>query len=224
MTGWIIIFAMASLIMLALILVAKIPRASWEFVAAALVLGLTGYAWQGRPGYTGAPTAAGQEFGPAARESEALRLEVREKMDYQFSGSRSWLILADSQSRSGDFVGASKILRNAIAKNPDNADLWVALGNALAAQSGGFLTPASEFAYEKATELNPAHPGPPFFKGLALVQAGKFEEARTLWSGLLARTKADASWRNTVAAGIARIDAILQTASQPSPPDKSVLQ
>ena len=215
MTGWLIIFVIVSLIMVALIFLAKIPRASWEFVAAALVLGLTGYAWQGHPGYAGAPTSAAQTFGPAARESEALRLDLREKMDYQFSGSRSWLVLADSQSRSGDFVGASKILRNAIDKHPDNVDLWVALGNALAAQSGGVLTPAAEFAYDKAASLDPAHPGPPFFKGLALVQAGQFEDARMLWSGLLARTKPDMPWRATVAAGIARIDIILDAASQP---------
>ena len=210
MTGWLIIVALVIAIMAILIFVAKIPRGAWEFTAAALTLGLAGYAWQGHPGYAGAPTSAADEFGAAAQESEEARLDLRKKMDYEFSGGRSWLVLADSQSRSGDFVAAAKILHSAIAKQPGNADLWVALGNALAGQSGGFLTPASRLAYERAAAINPNHPGPPFFMGLALAQEGQLDEARILWQDLLARTGPDAPWRDNVTAGLARIDAVLE--------------
>ena len=55
MTGWIIAFGIAILVMVALCFVGRIPRVTREIVAAALLVGLAGYVWQGHPGLAGAP-------------------------------------------------------------------------------------------------------------------------------------------------------------------------
>ena len=58
MTGWVIAAAFAICLMTLLVAVGRIPRVSWELTAAALLLGLAGYAWQGNPGLAGAPRSA----------------------------------------------------------------------------------------------------------------------------------------------------------------------
>ena len=55
--GWLIagILALACFLVMALVL--KLPRRTWEVSAAALILGLAGYALQGNPSMAGSPTA-----------------------------------------------------------------------------------------------------------------------------------------------------------------------
>ncbi|RYD42391.1 MAG: cytochrome c biogenesis factor, partial [Sphingomonadales bacterium] len=74
-------------------------------------------------------------------------------------------------------------------------DLWVGLGNALAAHGGGVMSPAAALAFDEAAKRDPSHPAPPFFAGLALAQGGDLKGAETVWSQLLARSPADAPWR-----------------------------
>ena len=61
MIGWIIAIGLLALVSIALVAIGRIPRTAWEITAAALLLGLAGYAWQGRPGLAGSPRQ------PAAR-------------------------------------------------------------------------------------------------------------------------------------------------------------
>jgi cytochrome c-type biogenesis protein CcmH len=82
----------------------------------------------------------------------------------------------------------------------------VALGNTLVGHSDGLITPAAQFAFQKAAKISPEHPGPPFFMGLALAQSGKLVEARAIWAELLRRAPADApigktsrpGWRDSI--------------------------
>ena len=55
MIGWIIAIGLLALVSIALVAIGRLPRTAWEITAAALLLGLAGYAWQGRPGLAGSP-------------------------------------------------------------------------------------------------------------------------------------------------------------------------
>ena len=84
--------------------------------------------------------------------------------------------------------------------------MWVGLGNALVDHAQG-LTPASQFAFQRAVELAPGHPGPIFFMGLALARSGDRAAAVALWKEILAQAPADASWRPIVEDAIAVMSA-----------------
>ncbi len=209
MTGWILIVGLAIVIMAVLVFVVKIPRTSWEFVAAALMLGLAGYAWQGNAGYAGAPKSAAESFTAAEREYQELRIAQRKRLDYEFSGARGWLIFADGQARKGNYQAAAIVLANAIEQHPENSDLWVALGNVLDSASEGMISPAATYAYRRAAAINPKDPRPAFDMALALAQSGKLEEARAIWAELLQNNPKDEAIRASASAGVARVDAML---------------
>jgi cytochrome c-type biogenesis protein CcmH len=202
---WVLILLIAAVVFAVMAFVLKLPRAGWEITGAALLFGISGYALQGHPGQAGAPHPPAE----TAKLADEALLKERQQMGAAFGKGQSWLILADALTRQGQYGAAADVLRNALAKSPKDADLWVALGNALVGHSDGIMTPAAQFAFQKAADIAPDHPGPPFFMGLALAQSGRLAEARTLWAELLARSPADAPYRADLEARLARIDQML---------------
>lgn len=188
----------------------KLPRSGWEVTGAALLFGIAGYALQGHPGQAGAPRAPVEN----AKLADETLLKERQQMGSSFGKGQSWLILADALTRQGQYAAASDVLRSAIRKSPQDADLWVALGNALVGHSEGIITPAAQYAFQKAAVIAPDHPGPPFFMGLALAQTGRLAEARTLWADLLEHSAPDAPYRADLEARLARLDSMLAAQGQ----------
>lgn len=166
-----------------------------QFLGAAMLLALAGYAWQGRPGLAGAPKAPPSTREPA-QESEFTR--IREDMMGQFNAAAAWMRIAERYQQDGDTQGGAQILQSAIRQSPNNPDLWVGLGNALVMHSNGMMTPAAELAFARAAQISPEHPGPPFFRGLALAQGGRYDEAEQVWREILANAPESAEWRDTV--------------------------
>jgi cytochrome c-type biogenesis protein CcmH/NrfG len=68
------------------------------------------------------------------------------------------------------------------------------------------LTPPAQFAYQRAAELAPGHPAPPFFLGLALARSGDRAGAVALWKQMLADAPAGAGWRRLVEGAIAALE------------------
>ncbi|MEO7602251.1 MAG: tetratricopeptide repeat protein [Sphingomicrobium sp.] len=167
--------------------------------AAALLIGASGYALQGRPNLPGA-SAEKIETGAPIPLAEA-----RHAFFERFTAAESWLVIAEALERRGRTEDAAGLLQNAIRRRPGDAQLWVGLGNALVAHSDG-LTPPAEFAYRRAAALNPAHPAPLFFYGLARARSGDPATARLIWLQLLDAAPADAKWRPLVEAGVAALD------------------
>ena len=193
MSGWIVIVVLAAMALLALWRLAKLDRTGLQLVASALLLAMAGYAWQGRPDLAGRPTKPPAE---AALDLPDNGLpELRRQMFGRFNTSDRWLILADSYQRRGDTRSAVGAARSGIKAHPSNATLWVGLGNALIAHSGGMLTPAAELAYRRSIALAPNHPGPKFFFGLALAQNGKLDAGERLWTEALAQAPPGAEYR-----------------------------
>ena len=213
---WVLILFVAILVFVALVWLLKLPRGGWEWTGAALLLGLAGYALQGSPGQPGAPKAPVE----TSNTADAALIAQRQTMGGSFGSGQSWLIVADGLARRGQFGSAAQVLRTAVRENPRDADLWVALGNALVGHGNGVIGPAAEFAFQRAATISPRHPGPPFFMGLALAQSGRLVEARALWAQLLARAPEGAGYRADLESRLARIDAMIgqQGAATPAPP------
>ena len=196
MSGWILIIVLAALVLVALWRLGRLDRTGLQLVASALLLAMAGYAWQGRPDLAGRPTRPPAE---AAVELPDNGLpELRRQMFGRFNTSDRWLILADSYQRRGDTRSAVGAARSGLRAHPQNAALWVGLGNALIAHSGGMLTPAAELAYRRSIELAPNHPGPKFFFGLALARNGKLDAGERLWAQALAEAPPNVQWRPLV--------------------------
>jgi cytochrome c-type biogenesis protein CcmH len=202
---WIIIIVLAAMVFAALVFVFKVPRAGWEIAGAALLFGLAGYAVQGHPGLAGSPKAPVEN----QRTADATLLRARQQMGDKFGSGQSWLTVSDALSREGQFRASADLLGRAVSQHPNDADLWVALGNALTGHSDGTITPAAQFAFHQAARINPQHPGPPFFMGLALAQSGHLVQARAIWADLLQRSPPDAPFRPDLVARLARLDQLI---------------
>jgi cytochrome c-type biogenesis protein CcmH len=186
----------------------RAPRKGWEAIGAALLVGIVGYAIQASPGQSGAPKQAAQEAG----KSGAALVEARQQLaQAQASGVglNRWLVIGDALARNGQYGDAAGVILGAVEQNPKNADAWLAMANALTAHADGNLTPAALYAYGRAAQADPVHPGPPFFLGLALAQSGRLPEARGLWAELLARSPQDAPWRADLAERLKRLDTFI---------------
>ena len=196
--GWVLITLLALGVFLALWRLAGFNEVPLRLLASALLIGIAGYAVQGRPLLHGKPVPppAGQQqssSGSAQASSELLPYDTR----------ASWLSIADAYRSSGDKQGAVNSIRARLRAHPNDAELWASLGTALVMHADGMVTPAAELSFRRAARLAPYHPAPRFFYGLSLAQNGKPEEAERVWTELVSNAPADAEWRPVVEANLA---------------------
>ena len=188
----------------------KAPRKGWEAIGAALLLGIAGFALQARPAERGAP----KETAVKPADSGAALVAARRQLAQGDSAPNQWMVIADGLARNGQFGDAAGVVLGAVEKDPRNPDAWLSLANNLIAHADGTVTPAALYAYRRASEADPAHPGPPFFMGLALAQNGRLEEGRALWADLLAKSPADAPWRADLTRRLGELDALIAMSEQ----------
>ena len=182
-----------------------VRRQLWSLAGAALMLGATGYALQGRPflpGQTARPQAKTAVIDPGL-------IEFRERMLGRLTGDWSYLVAADAMRRAGEERLAVQAILGGIRRVPNSLMLWVGLGEALAEHDGDRVSPPALFAFQQAMRISPAHPAPPFFLGLAHVKAGDFAAARPLWARALALCPPNVSYRQDIAMRLALLDRFL---------------
>ena len=201
---WVLALLLALIAFCAMAFVLKAPRAGWEVIGAALLLGVAGYGLQATPGLPGAPK-------PAAETVSADRgalVEARRSLEGKGApiGGNRLLVIADGMARNGQYANAATILLGAVEKEPNNGEAWLAMANALVSHADGMLSPAALYAFRRAELVDPNHPGPPFFLGLAMAQSGRFDEARAIWAKLLANAPPDAPWRADLESRLERLD------------------
>ena len=187
--------ALLALMALALLWLLKLRGPLLTFAGAAVAIGCAGYALQGSPELIGKPRTSAERAPPMSVAG------ARHALMGQFDYSDTWLNMADALSSRGNTQDAVNLLRTQVARHPEDYKLWVGLGNALFDHSR-ILSPAARFAYERAGQLAPGYPAPPFFLGLAEARSGNPEEAVRLWRGILADAPANASWRPMVEDGL----------------------
>jgi cytochrome c-type biogenesis protein CcmH/NrfG len=210
--GWALFALLAASVAIGLVL-ARMPRMVWELVGSALLLAAAGYAWQGSPSLNGDPRAPGQTV---PRYDEDLA-----KLRNAFSGTDNkaglWITMSDGLARQGNYEDAANALVAGLKANPDNANLWVALGNMLIYKADGAFSPAAQFSYAQAERLAPGNSAAPYFHGLALAQAGQYDAARQIWAALQARVPAQSPLHAMLAENIARLDSLMTAEGGPQP-------
>ena len=204
MTGILIALCIALAAALALKFGARVAWTAMAAPGAALLLGLAGYAWQGHPGLIGHPVKA-----QAAAKFDERLAEKRQSIGERLGPASKWLILSDGLARQGSTADAANVLARGLEITPRDPDLWVGLGNALLAHSGGRLSPASDMAYRQAMALEPDGISPGYFYGLALAQSGQFEAAQHVWARLALRLPEKADLRAELVRNLMLLDRLI---------------
>lgn len=177
---------------------AKPSTAATQFTAAFLMLGLAGYAWQGRPDTPSAALSA--RVKPVSTDGS-----VRRFVSARFGLVGETLGYSDAWLKAGRPDLAVRTIKIGLKKAPNSADLWLALGGALSAASDGVITPAAQYAFARARSFAPQHPGVLFFDGLYAAQTDDVAGAAKAWMALYDQvpanvrgTPADPPWRSDV--------------------------
>ncbi|AQR72526.1 hypothetical protein BXU08_01565 [Sphingomonas sp. LM7] len=183
------------------------PRKLWTVAATALMLGAAGYAWQGSPRLAGHPVVAASKPG----EIDPNVVEIRDAMFGRFNFTWASFARADAMTRAGAPDTAVRAMILTVRQANGDAGAWAWLGVKLAENDGNQVSPAAKYAFDRALQLAPQHPGPPFFYGLALIREGKFAEARPYWAKAVALTPAKASYRDQLVVRLFLLDRLLES-------------
>lgn len=205
MIAWGIAGGLVLILLLVLFFAVRIPRPAREITAAALLLGLAGYAWQGQPDLPGVSRKNAEK---AASFDEGLA-EQRRALAERYGPAGQWLMLSDGLGRQGKSKEAANVLLSGLRQTPDDPNLWLGLGNALVVHADGVITPGAEFAYKRAMALDDAAIAPRFFYGLALARNGQLQAARDLWFPLAQVLPDGSKLKAELSAQIGRIDTLL---------------
>ena len=217
---WIAILLLSAAAFAFAVLALGLPRASWTLLGAGMMFGLAGYAAQGSPDQPSSPQP------PAAdRAQDGASLVDLRRAFFSSRGLPSrFVVTADAFARQGRFENAARFLDNALRDNPQEAEAWVALGNALVEHAEGQLGPAALLAYQRAREAAPTNPAPLYFTGWAWLRAGEPERTLVLWRQTVAEAPEGAPWLAAVQLQLARLEALNEAmqgrpgpAEQPGP-------
>ena len=194
MNGWIVLGLLSVLSLSVLTWFVRSSKGLWQIAAAAVLLGMTGYALQGRPS---APSSPAKSL--AASEVGATQLiDIRADMDQSFGGAKRWLVTADSFAKQGDYASAASYIQSGLRSDPKNSDLWSALGLQLMLASEGQMSPPAQLAFDKARAIRPNHPAPYYFTGLARMISGDLNGGVLLWEKTLSLATPDAKWKVSI--------------------------
>ncbi len=211
--GWIPITVLALLTGLTMWRFIGRDKAALQFLGAALLFALAGYAWQGRPALPGSPKAPPPRRAVADSDFAAMR----ENMLGRFDRAAAYLTIAESYQRQGDTRSGAQVIESGLRTAPRDPDLWVGLGVALVAHGDGRMSPAAQLAFQRAAQLAPQHPGPPFFYALALAQGGNFDEAERIWRQLRAQPELTDQYRRAIDDQLQAVQSARQAGQLPAP-------
>ena len=170
----------------------KVPAA---LVISCGLFALAGYGVTGSPGQPSKPiadkTTSPPSFDPKA-QSEALMFTN------QFAPGARWMAMADSFAQRGDFETAAGLLKSAARQYPKDAEIWVMLGNVLAAHAQSADAPAVQLAFRNAAKINPDSPSLLYIRGVEAVQSNDLATATAAWRKLLDTGAKSAPWRADV--------------------------
>jgi cytochrome c-type biogenesis protein CcmH/NrfG len=208
MSGLIIAALIALLAAVIILLMVKKRQQLWPAVAAAAVLGLAGYAWQGQPQLSAAPA----RFLPSELQAADSLLSMRASMDADYGVGKQWLILSDSYARDGNYKMAAALINAGLTKYPRDGDMWAGLGVVLFLAGDGKMSPPAEMAFANARRFNPINRAPDYFAGLVQMFEGRPLETVRIWQGLIDKAPDKAVWKPKVESQLTGLKAMLKSA------------
>ncbi len=218
MSGWIALALLAAVSLAALVLLGRLQKGYWQIAAAAVLLGMTGYALQGRPAVQSSPAKP-----LAAKEDAAVQLvDMRADMDQSFGGAKRWLVTADAFAKQGDYKLSASYIQAGLKQNPQDPDLWSALGLQLMLASNGEMSPPAQLAFDKARAIRPNYPAPYYFAGLSRLFGGNIDGAILFWEKALSLATPNAKWKPRLESQLAGAKALqAQMAAAAAGPEAS---
>jgi cytochrome c-type biogenesis protein CcmH len=124
-------------------------------------------------------------------EQKIAELEARLKKQPRDAGG--WRLLGWSYFETGDLMRSASAYRRAAEVEPDNAENWSSLGEALQSASTE-VSPEAANAFERAIKLDPSDPRARYFLAVQKDLGGKHEAAVADWVALLKDTPPGAPW------------------------------
>jgi cytochrome c-type biogenesis protein CcmH len=206
MTGWLIVTALALLTLAGVLAFAPARKQLWPIVAAASVLALAGYAWQGNPDQLAAPA---QTIAAKTRAAEAL-IAMRADMDPTGGLAKQWLITADSYARSGRYQYSAAFIEAGLRQYPRNGDLWAGLGLVLLLAGDNQMSPPAKMAFAKAREYAPLNRSPDYFEGLVELFEGRPANTIRIWQKLVDGAPDGAVWKPKLESQLEGLISMLQ--------------
>jgi cytochrome c-type biogenesis protein CcmH len=152
----------------------------------------------------GQPGLPARPYDPAAeqmamqegmlREVDGMVSRLAERLKQQPNDATGWRMLGWSYMQLGRIGEAVDALKKAVALDGKNAPLRSLLGEGLVRQADGKVTPEALAAFEGALKQDAKEPRARFYKGLALMQAGKAREALDAWVAIVRDGPPEAEW------------------------------
>lgn len=114
--------------------------------------------------------------------------------------AEGWRMLGWSYFQNGRYADAADALRKANRIDPDRAETWSFMGEALvlAANREGQMPRPARRAFERALVLNPGDTRARYFRALAIDLAGQHRRALQLWFELLEDIPPDAPYAGDI--------------------------
>ena len=207
MIGWLPVLAMAAMVVGGVLLFVPGRKQLWPAIAAAAVLGLAGYAWQGSPDQAASPA---QPITAKLKAADAL-LQMRADMDTGYGIGKQWLITADSYARSGKYDYSAAFIQSGLREHPRNGDLWAGLGVVLLLAGDGQMSPPAKMAFANARKFGPRNPAPDYFDGLVELFEGRPAKTVEIWQRLVDNAPDKAIWRPKLESQLGGLKTILQS-------------
>jgi cytochrome c-type biogenesis protein CcmH len=207
MIGWLPAILLASTVFGGLLLLLPRRKQLWPVVAAAVVLGLAGYAWQGAPEQ---PASPAQPIPAKLKAADAL-LQMRADMDTGYGIGKQWLITADSYARSGKYDYSAAFIQSGLRQYPKNGDLWAGLGVVLLLAGDGQMSPPAKMAFANARKFGPRNPAPDYFAGLVELFEGRPAKTVEIWQRIVDSAPDKAIWRRKLESQLIGLKTMLQS-------------
>ncbi|QDM21626.1 c-type cytochrome biogenesis protein CcmI [Tardiphaga sp. vice154] len=163
------------------------------------------YGRLGSPDMPDVPLASRSQTPTVAQPLDNLVAQVQAHLEQNPTDGRGWNVLAPVLVKLGRFDEAVAAYRNAIAHAGDSPGRRADLGEAIAAAANGVITADAKAEFERAVAQDANEVKARYFLGLAAEQDGRNQDAAAIWGGMLAKAPADAPWRTTVQAALARV-------------------
>lgn len=206
MSGWIGVVFVGALALAAGLLLLRTQRPLWTLMAAIVVFGLAGYAWQGSPDYPSAPASAAA----GRAQADPVLVELRREFFGPSELPSNFVTVADGFARQGNYRRAAQLLQGVVADNPEDGEAWLALGIVLVEYADGQVTKPADYALSRAGEVLEGNPGPAFFTGVNALRQGDLPAARQAWVRGLQQAGPQAEGREFVAERVLALDRMMQ--------------
>ena len=182
---------------------------------------LGAYIVYGSPDLPASPFAAREAEPLHGQDLAALVGRVERHLQENPNDARGWDAVAPAYMRLRRFSDAADAITRAIRLGGETPARLSALGEARLFMTNGMVDAEARKAFERAVELAPGVAAPRYYLGLAALQDGDIEQARSRWRDLIATSPPDAPWVEEVRQQLAGLDGdagVSAPDGQPAPP------